>query len=110
MLAVVLVVLLARATAVADGQHVQTEAPRLMCVPPAPSSTCIDLMPGRFVDEGTWGRIDEALRTTENEATKLRAENTSLRKSAEAWQPGWITVLTLIASGFAGGWYAHSRL
>lgn len=108
-LTIVLVLVLTRTTAAADRQHVQTEAPRLMCLPPAPASACIELVPGRFVDEETWSQLDEALRGAEDEATRLRAENASLRESAGAWQPGWATVLTVLAAGLAGGWYVRSQ-
>jgi hypothetical protein len=112
---VIALVLLASAGASANPDpeprtHVETERPRLLCVPPQPPERCITLPPGHFVDTGTWSAIDTELRAARDRVTKLEAENKSLRASADSWQPGWkLMALTLLA-GAAGGWYVHARL
>lgn len=112
MSAVVLVLLLARATAAADPapQHVETAELRLLCVPPAPAEKCIELRPGHFVDTATWGKLDAAIRETQDQVTRLAAENVSLRSSSTSWQPGWKTLACAVITGLAAGWYAHSKL
>lgn len=88
---------------------VQTVEPRLLCVPPMPSTTCRELPPGRFVDAGTWARIDAEHRRLQDSETRLIAENRSLRASADEWRPGWKTLATALAVGIGVGWYAASR-
>lgn len=112
--AAVALVLLLRATSAAEPapapQHVETSEPRLLCVPPARTARCIDLVPGHFVDRGTWDKIDLAIRQAQDGVTRLTAENVSLRASASGWQPGWYTLLGVVAGGIALGWWAHDKL
>lgn len=115
--ALVLVLLLAGASAAADPSpaqtkptHVVTELPRLLCVPPAPSTTCRDLPPGHFVDAATWSALDAELRRAHDEVTHLRAANDSLRAQMRGWSPGWRTVAVTLATGVALGVYAHWKL
>lgn len=89
----------------------QTEAPRLMCIPPlAADARCITLPPGRFVDEATWLELDVSLREAQDARTRLTAENKSLRASAAGWQPGWRTLAATVLAGLAAGWYVHDKL
>lgn len=112
--AVVVAVLLARSTAAADPapgpQHIETDKPRLMCIPPAPTSSCIELQPGHFVDSNTWSKLDLALKAAQDKVTNLDAQNASLRASAASWQPGWKTLGAAVLAGISLGWYAHSKL
>lgn len=111
--ALALVLLLSSSSAAADSAptHVQTEEPRLLCVPPlAVDARCRELPPGRFVDEGTWGRLDAELRRSNDSETRLKAENESLRKSVRGWTPGWRTIAATLVVGLAGGAYLHHKL
>lgn len=110
--ALALVLLLASSGAAADPAptHVVTEEPRLLCVPLVTPARCRDLPPGHFVDEETWNKIDAELRRAQDSETRMRAENTQLRKSVSGWSPGWKTLATALLVGAAGGWYVHSKL
>lgn len=110
--AVVLVLLLARATAAADPapQHVETSEVRLLCIPPAPPVKCIELQPGHFVDSATWGKLDDTIKTAQDQVTRLTAENTSLRASAASWSPGWKTLTGAVLTGLALGLYLDHKL
>lgn len=112
--AVALVLLLARATAAADPEpahrHVETEEPRLLCVPPQPPERCITLPPGHFVDAATWSALDAAIRAAEDRATRFDAQNKVLREAASGSQPGWRTLALAVLTGIAGGWYLHDKL
>lgn len=108
-----LVLLLASTSATADPlptTHVQTEEPRLLCVPPMPVTRCREIPPGRFVDEGTWGRLDAELRRSQDAETRLQAENRKLRDSVSGWSPGWRTLAAVFVVGVAGGAYAARKL
>lgn len=50
-----------------------------------------------------WKRLQDA-------EVRLAAENTSLRSSANAWTPGWITLTSAIVTGLAGGIYLGTKL
>jgi hypothetical protein len=91
-------------------KYVQTEAPRLLCMPPTPPDRCIELPIGRFVDEGAWGRLDVELRRLQDAETRLKAENVSLKGSLSGWSPGWRTIIVAISTGLAGGIYVGSKL
>ena len=68
------------------------------------------LPPGYFLSEPLWAHWDATTKVLQDAQVRLAAENVSLRASAASWQPGWVTVVTVISSGFALGWYAHSKL
>lgn len=111
--ALVPVLLLASTGAAADPvprTHVQTEEPRLLCIPPMPPSRCREIPPGRFVDEGTWSELDAALRRAQDSETRLRAENHKLRESVSGWSPGWRTLAIVLVVGAAGGAYVARKL
>jgi hypothetical protein len=107
-----LVVLLAGETAAADPapRHVETEEVRLLCVPPAPPTRCIELPPGHFVDAATWRRLDLAIREAQDDRTRLTARDLSLRASLASWQPGWSAIAVAALGGLVGGWYLHEVL
>jgi hypothetical protein len=105
------VLLLAGETAAADPapRHVETEEVRLLCVPPAPPTRCIELPPGHFVDAATWRRLDLAIREAQDDRTRLTARDLSLRSSARAGSPAGRIALAALG-GLVGGWYLHDVL
>jgi hypothetical protein len=107
--AIALGVLLASARAAAEPaptpQLVQTVEPRLLCKPPAPTSDCIELHPGRFLDEQSWLTIDVDHKRLQDALTRSDAENKSLRESAKDWRPGWVTLTSTLLTGIAVGVY-----
>lgn len=89
--ATVLLVLLLRASAVADplsprrfrsAATVQTDGGSTLRIPP-----------GYFLDEPTWEKLDLQVRKLQESKTRLEAENTELRKS-----PGGFPVLLVTAA------------
>lgn len=72
--------------------------------------TDLRLPPGYFLDEGTHDKVDLEMKRLQDAETRLKAENTSLRKTVSDWQPGWYTLAIAIAGGVALGWYANSKL
>lgn len=91
-------------------KYVQTEAPRLLCMPPAPPAKCIELPAGRFVSEDGWGRLDAEMRRLQDAETRLKAENASMRGSLDSWSPGWMTMLGTFVAGAAAGAYLVHKL
>jgi isopenicillin N synthase-like dioxygenase len=81
-----------------------------MCLPPAPSATCIELVPGHFVDQATWGKLDSTLKAAQDQVTRLTAENASFRATASSWQPGWKTLAGAVLTGIAAGLYFDRKL
>lgn len=108
--AVAILIVLTCSTAATADKYVQTAAPRLLCVPPAPTEHCIELPPGRFVDEARWQAIDVELRAAQDAKTRLTAENASLKQSLSGWSPGWVTLASVLAAGIAGGVYISQKL
>lgn len=67
----------------------------------------LKLPPGYFLDEESWRERDLELRRLQEQETRLKAENRSLRKSAEADAIPWKTIGCAIVFGaFVGviGW------
>ncbi len=67
------------------------------------------LPPGYFIDEPGWSKLDLELRRLQDAETRVTAENASLRKATETWQPGWMTLTLTLAVGLAGGVYLGTR-
>lgn len=70
------------------------------------------LPPGRFLDESTFIVLDDELRRLQDQETRLKAENQSLRDSLAGWQPGWMTIAVTLVLGAAAGvgayyWVEH---
>jgi hypothetical protein len=63
----------------------------------------LTLPPGYFLDEPTWGERDTRLKNAEDERTRLKAENESLRKSAAKQWFDWKVVVAAAVAGFATG-------
>jgi hypothetical protein len=61
----------------------------------------LKLPPGYFLDEEAWRERDERLKQAENDRTRLKAENQSLRKSAGDYP--WVATGVVGAFGVALG-------
>ena len=86
-------------------------SPRLACLGVQEALTdCIALPVGFFLDESSYSKLDVEMKRLQDAETRLTAENTSLRQSAKAWQPGWITVLSTLTIGVIVGAYADRKL
>lgn len=70
----------------------------------------LSLPPGYFLDEPTHDKLDTEVKRLQDQETRLVAENQSLKKSLSSWQPGWVTIVSFLAAGIAGGVYLHSKL
>lgn len=69
------------------------------------------LPPGRFLTEDLWGKLDTELRRLQTAEVRLTAENTSYHKQLDTgWQPGWWTLLSVVAGAGAAGWWLRGRL
>lgn len=117
-----------RRAAVLVALTVTFEAPRVAADPyvPAPlevlhlktSSTArtdggtdLRLPPGYFLDEKKYEAVDDELRILQDERTRLKAENASLRASADdGISFGWYALGTALVLGFAGGYYVSTKL
>lgn len=69
--------------------------------------TSLRLPPGYFLDESTWHTRDAEMRRLQELETRLKAENASLRASAN--KPSWWIVAGVAlgaAVGAGGYWYA----
>jgi len=68
---------------------------------------------GSHILDGTsWENIDGEYRRLQDQETRLRAENRSLKDSLKGWRPGWITITSVLLVGVAAGvggyyWYEH---
>lgn len=61
----------------------------------------LKLPPGYFLDEATWQERDLELKAAQDARTRLKAENDSLRKSANEYP--WLATLVVGAFGVAVG-------
>jgi hypothetical protein len=66
-----------------------------------------DLPPAHVYLDPDWSKLDAEFRRLQSEGTRLGAENKSLKKSLESWQPGWVIVLTAVVAGGVIGWLGH---
>jgi hypothetical protein len=65
----------------------------------------LNLAPGYYLTEDTWGRLDGEVRRLQESEIRLRAENDSLRKSDAP--PRWWWIAGGIAAGAAAGYFAN---
>lgn len=73
--------------------------------------TDLRLPPGYFLDEKKYEAVDDELRILQDERTRLKAENASLRASADGGITfGWYALGTALVLGFAGGYYVSTKL
>ena len=63
----------------------------------------IRLPAGYFLDEATWQQRDVDMKKAQEDATRFRAENVSLRKSAEEYPFNWKALGCALAIGVASG-------
>ncbi len=66
-----------------------------------PSGRVLELPPGRYIAEPTFEKDEIELKRLQELEVRLTAENTSLRKSAEAWRPGWVIVVSAVLTGIS---------
>jgi hypothetical protein len=69
----------------------------------------LELPPGYYLTEDQWDALDFRVRTLEDESTRLRAENASLRSSAGSGWPGWKVAVGAVLLGVVGGVYVSER-
>lgn len=62
----------------------------------------LNLAPGRYLPEPTWGKLDTEVKRLQDAETRLGAENGSLRKSLAESGPGWGTVGLALGTLLAG--------
>lgn len=70
----------------------------------------VRLPPGWFLDEGSYGTLDTEVKRLQDAETRLKAENGSLKKSADGWQPGWYTLGVAVATGIVLGYEIEKHL
>ncbi len=106
---VALLLVLAGSEAAADPVNLILPEPRTLCKD-ATFQVCRELPPGRFLDADTWQVLDLEVQRLQTVETRLTAENKSLRKDSESWQPGWKTLLGAFVVGATGGAAAYRML
>lgn len=65
---------------------------------------------GYFLVDPLWTSWELELRRLQDAETRLAAENESLRRSAEEWQPGWKLLAGAVLTGLAAGAYGAYKL
>lgn len=100
------ILLLTAPAAAEDKTYIQNKAPAQICLPD--KSKCTDIPAGRFLDEKSWVELDAKFKQSEDDATRYKAENDSLRKSADSFH--WLPVTIGAALGIALGVYVGSKL
>jgi hypothetical protein len=74
----------------------------------APNGEHYLLPVGTHILDGTsYDKLDDKLKENENLATRYKAENDSLKKSLDTWQPGWGTLIVLTGLALVGGTVAY---
>lgn len=74
----------------------------------APNGDRYFLPVGTHILDGTsWENLDGEHRRLQEQETRLKAENRSLRNSANEWSPGWRTVVFITAGALAIGFTAE---
>lgn len=63
-----------------------------------------------LLDAEAWAKTDAEMIKLQDQVTNLDAQNKSLRKATEGWQPGWYTLAITLGTGLALGWYVHDKL
>ena len=57
-----------------------------------------------------WDEREISLTGLQEDKIRLEAENLSMRRTTDNWQPGWRTLALTLASGIAAGWYISHKL
>jgi nitrate reductase NapE component len=99
-LAVVVVSALASRSAAADTYHLKSPSKV-----ETEKGSKLELPPGYFLDEKTWQERDATFKKAQEDATRFKAENESLRKSAKDDYP-WLATGVVGAFGVAVGIFA----
>lgn len=69
----------------------------------------LELPPGYFFDEAEKAALDVEMKRLQDQETRLAAENKSLRSSADGISFGWYALGSVIAVGFALGYYVGNK-
>lgn len=92
----------------ADPSFAHLHSPRLACLGTVQTlEDCVQLAAGYFMDEPTYNRLDAEMKRLQDAETRLRAENSSLKESA---QPGWMVLASALAVGVVLGVYVDRKL
>lgn len=89
--------------------HLQSTRHACLSVDPVPVG-CVSLPRGYYMDESTFDKLDAEVRRLQDSELRLKTENTSLRASSASWQPGWVTMLTMVVSSVALTLYVEHKL
>jgi len=68
----------------------------------------VHILPGRYIPEPEWIRIDEMFKELEDDNTRLKAENASLLEEPP-WSPGWKFAIGAFLIGTGAGAYAYNK-
>lgn len=60
-----------------------------------------------ILDSITWDKLDQDVKATKDDNTRLKAENESLKRSLSSWSPGWGTLIVLTTLTIAVGGTAY---
>lgn len=97
-LTLALVGVLAAREASGDVWHIKTPS-----VVVTEKGSKLDLPPGYFLDEEAWRERDLELKRLQEQETRLKAENRSLRKTVAADAIPWRVIVCAMAFGAAAG-------
>lgn len=70
----------------------------------------LDLPPGYFLDEQTWQDRDAVLKKAQDDATRFKAENDSLRKTSNSGSTDTRFMVITFAIGVFSGYVAYHAL
>lgn len=74
------------------------------------SGRTLDLSPGRYITEEKFSAFELETKRLQEAEIRLKAENESLRKSAEGWRPGWKILAGAVLTGIGVGVYVTVRV
>lgn len=83
-------------------RYLRMREPTTLCLLRDPTY-CVELEPGRYVEETLWIELDNEFKRLQDQETRLKAENDSLRKSANEFP--WLTTAIVLGVGIAAGTY-----
>jgi hypothetical protein len=68
------------------------------------------LPPGHFLEAPLWQKLDAEQRRLQTAEVRLTAENQSMRKSLQGWQPGFYTLAVVLGGGIVLGYELQKHL
>lgn len=72
--------------------------------------TTLKLPPSYILSEPAWSSLDVEMKRLQDQETRLKAENGSLRAVVSGWQPGFYTLALAVVSGAALAVYVDRKL